>query len=332
MIIKSFEVENNIQNILKYKLILIYGENIGLKEVLKKKISSSKKEADVINLYQEDIVKNKNIILNEAKNISLFTKEKIIIVNQVNEKLISDVESLKDIKEEVSIILISEILDKKSKLRSLFEKESKLAIIPCYNDNEITLRKLIQTELKEFQNLNSNLINMILNYSNQNRKTILNNIDKIKSFYEEKILSEESLDSLLNTDRNEIFENIRDAALDGDKTRLNNLLGTFAFSKDDSYQYLNKINYRLIKLLEIHKQNSNNDFDAAINKIRPPVFWKDRPILIKLVKKWDKTRVLDALNYLGKIEKKMKNNSSLNTLTMVRNSITNICANSWASF
>ncbi len=332
MILKSYEVENNIQRILKYKLILIYGENIGLKEVLKKKISNFKKEADIINLYQEDIVKNNNVILSEVKNISLFTKEKIIIINQVNEKLISDVESLIDIKEEVSVILIGDILDKKSKLRRLFEKESKLAIIPCYNDNEITLRKLIQDELKEFRNLNSNLVNMILSYSNLNRKTIFNNIEKIKSFYEKKILSEESLDTLLNSDRNEIFESIRDAALEGDKLRLNKLFGNFAFSKDDSYQYLNMINYRLIKLLEIHKQNTSNDFNIAISKIRPPVFWKDKPVLIKLLKKWDKQRVLDALQYLGKTEKKIKNNSTLNTLTMVKNSITNICANSWACF
>ena len=47
---------------------------------------------------------------------------------------------------------------------------------------------------------------MILNYSNLNRKMILNDIDKIKSFYDDKIISEETLEKLLNTDKNEIFE------------------------------------------------------------------------------------------------------------------------------
>ena len=55
MILKSFEIENNIASILKYKFILIYGENLGLKEVLKKKIISLNNEAEVINLYQDDI-------------------------------------------------------------------------------------------------------------------------------------------------------------------------------------------------------------------------------------------------------------------------------------
>ena len=67
MILKSYEVENNISNALKFKFLLIYGENIGLKEVLKKKIINYNKEAEIINLFQEDINKNKNIISTEAK-------------------------------------------------------------------------------------------------------------------------------------------------------------------------------------------------------------------------------------------------------------------------
>ena len=99
MILKSFEVENNIKNILKFKFILIYGENIGLKEVFKRKIISLNDKADIINLYQEDISKNKDIILNEVKNVSLFARDKLIIVNQANEKTFPDITDLIDRKE-----------------------------------------------------------------------------------------------------------------------------------------------------------------------------------------------------------------------------------------
>ncbi len=333
MIIKSFEIENNINNIFKFNFILIYGENVGLKEALKKKIINFNIKAEVINLYQEDIIKNKNIISDEVKNISLFTKDKIIFMNHANDKNFSDIENLLDRKENVKIVLIADLLDKKSKLRSLFEKEKNLAIIPCYNDNDFTLRKLIQKELIDFKNLNASSINMILNYSNSNRKNILNNIEKIRSYYEKKILSEESLETLLNSDRNEIFENIRDAALDGDKIKLNNLLDNFTFSNDDTFMYLNTINYRLIKLLEIHNQNlDKEDFETLVSKIRPPIFWKDKPVFIKLLKKWDKQKVIEALKYLGKIENNIKYNTALNNLTIVKNTITNICSNSWTYF
>ena len=333
MILKSFELEKNIKSILNYKFVLIYGENIGLKEAFKKKIVNLNKNTEIINLYLEDIAKNKDIILREVKNISLFNEEKIIIVNQVNEKIYFEIESLMNVKENIRIIIIADLLDKRSKLRNLFEKEKNCAIIPCYNDNEITLRNLVQNELKDFKNVNSNTINMIISYSNLNRKTIINNIEKIRSFYEKKILSEDSLEVLLNSDRNEIFENIRDAALDGDKKKLNDLLGNFNFANEDAYFYLNMINYRLIKLLEIHRRNINySNYNNAINNMKPPVFWKDKPVFLKLLQKWDKQRVIGALEYLGKTEEKIKKNSALNTLTVVKNSITNICTNSWVYF
>ena len=277
MILKSFEIENNIKAILKYKFIVIYGENIGLKEKLKKDIVKLNNKSEIINLYQEDISRNNDVILDEVKNISLFVEDKTIVVNQINERVFNSINSLLDNKENFRIILIGDLLDKKSKLRSLFEKGSNLAIIPCYNDNEITLRRIIETELKNYKNLNSNIINMIINYSNSNRKTIINNIVKIRSFYDKEIISEESLDTLLNSDRNEVFENIRDAALNRDKVKLNYLLGDFVFANEDIYLYLNMINYRLIKLLDIHKQNTNNEkFEIVINKIKPPIFWKDK--------------------------------------------------------
>ena len=332
MILKSFELEKNIASILNYKFILIYGENTGLKETLKKKIISQNKTADIINIYQDDILKNKDIITDEVKNVSLFKKEKLIILNQVNEKIFSEIEDLMNGKEDTKIIIFADMLDKRSKLRNLFERQTTLAIIPCYNDSDITLRNLIQKELKDFKNLNSDQINKILSYSSLDRKTILNNLEKIKTFYDKKILSDDTLEILLNSDRNEIFENIRDAALDGDKSKLNDLFGNFAFSKEDSYKYLSIINFRLTKLLEIHNNNTSNNFEITITKMKPPIFWKDKPIYLKLLKKWHKQRVINALNYLGKIESKIKTNSTINSLSMIKNSITNICATSWSYF
>ena len=64
----------------------------------------------------------------------------------------------------------------------------------------------------------------------------------------------------------------------------------------------------------------------------PPIFWKDKPVYLKLLKKWDKQSILDALRYMGKTEENIKKNSTLNNLTIVKNSITNICTNSWTYF
>lgn len=333
MILKSYELENNINNIIKFNLILIYGENIGLKESLKKKIISINKKSEVINLYQEDLLKNKKVLTSEIENISLFVESKLIIINQTTDKLINNIEEFANNEQKIKIVLIAEPLDKKSKLRTFFEKENNLAVIPCYNDNEITLKKLIKTELKDFKNLDSNTINSIINYSNTNRKTVMNNLDKIKIFFEKKIILDEDLEILLNTDKNVHFENIRDAALEGNKNKLNDLFGTFTFTIEDTHLYLNLINYRLHKLLEIHREKSGGEqFDETLNRIKPPIFWKDKPTYLNLLYKWDKRRVLDAIHYLGKVDNNIKNNSNVDKPTQIKNSITNICSNSWNYF
>ena len=119
-------------------------------------------------------------------------------MNQVNEKIYSEIENLLNVKENIRIIIIADLLDKRSKIRNLLKKIKILAIIPCYDDNDITLRKEINSKrVKDFKNLNANTINMIINYSNSSRKNILNNIEKIKSYYEKKYLSEDSLETLI---------------------------------------------------------------------------------------------------------------------------------------
>ena len=89
----------------------------------------------------------------------------------------------------------------------------------------------------------------------------------------------------------------------------------------------------MIRLLEILKENKKqNDLNTTLSKIRPPIFWKDKPIYLELLKKWDIASVLEALTYLGAIEENLKKNSTLNGITIVKNAITNICANSWTYF
>ena len=122
MIFKSFLVENNLKIILNHKLILLYGENNGLISDLKNSIIKENKGSEIINIYQEDLNKNKDLLLNETTNISLFNKKKLIIVNQSNDKVFDFVKYFNETEYDVQILLISSLLDKKSKIRNYLRK------------------------------------------------------------------------------------------------------------------------------------------------------------------------------------------------------------------
>ena len=161
MILKSYEVEKNFSKLKSFRSILIYGENIGLKETIKKNLVELYKNTEIIKIFQEDISKNKEVIKDEILNVSLFNEKKIIFINQANDKVINDIEYfLEHNNNNLKIILFADILDKKSKIRSLFEKNKDIGIIPCYNDTDITLKILVQKELSEYKNVNANIINI----------------------------------------------------------------------------------------------------------------------------------------------------------------------------
>ena len=201
MIFKSFLVEDNHKIILNYRLILLYGENNGLISDLKNNIIKENKGNEIINIYQEDLNKNKDLLFNETTNISLFNKKKLIIVNQSNDKVFNFVKYFNETESDLQILLISSLLDKKSKIRNYFEKDKNLAVIPCYMDNEISLKRIISKNLKDYKNLDTNNLNLILRYSNNSREMIYNNILKIKTFFNDKILNFNQLEELLDTDR-----------------------------------------------------------------------------------------------------------------------------------
>ncbi len=333
MILKSYLIENDIKKINDYNFVLFYGENIGLKDDFKRKLTELFSKTELLNLYQEDFNKNKDILINEYRNNSLFAKEKTIIINQMDEKLIEDIKYLLENKQSTKLFIFTNMLEKKSKIRSLFEKDTTIAIIPCYSDNEITLKKYIKNELREFKNLSEESVRLIINFSNSERKIIKSHINKIKLLFENKNIDNNILETLLNSDKNELFENIRDAALKGDKEALGKLLNNFIFNKEDIFYYFNSINSVLLRLYDLQKERKETEsLEETLNNAKPPIFWKDKNKFQILLKKWSKYRLYEALNHLSKIEKKMKSQTEINPMILVKNSLINICSNSWSYF
>ena len=156
MIFKSYILEQNIQSADNHKIFLFYGENQGLKKEFKEKLRTQNKNQEILNLFQDEIIKNKNVLISEVSNKSLFNEKKIIFVNQVNDKILDIVEETIENIQDERIFLFSDILDKKSKLRSYFEKSKSCGITACYQDNEITIT-ILYKNLEQFE-LVSNLL------------------------------------------------------------------------------------------------------------------------------------------------------------------------------
>ena len=324
MIYKSFILEQNINSI-NEKITLFFGVNLGLKNDLKAKIIQHNENSEILRYSQDELLKDKFLFINEIRNISLFEKNKIFFVENVNDKLLELIQEVEIILSDRKIFLFADILDKKSKLRNYIEKSKNCACVPCYEDNEINLKKLINTKLKGYSGLSPYNINLILDHTNLDRSKLNNELNKIISCFVNKNIITEKLEVLLNAKTNSDFNKLKDEAFLGNKINTNKLLAQTGMDSEKNIFYLNIINQRLEKLLQIYNTD-NSKIEEAISSLKPPIFWKDKPSLINQAKKWDKSKVQKMLNFTFDLEKKIKTNGLIEKNILIKKLLIDICS------
>ena len=324
MILKSYIAEQNINKIDK-SISLFYGENLGLINDFKKLIIEANKNTTISRLNEEEILKKDVILFREISNSSLFEEKKAIFIDQVSDKILNQIIEIENISTDIKIYLFAGVLEKKSKLRNYFEKSKNFCVIACYEDNAITLKNIIQKKLKDFKGINMQNINLILENSNYSRAKLNNELDKINDFFHDKVLSVEKLEDLLNLKTNDDFNKLKDAAFMGEKKNTNRLLSDTILEEDQNFFYLNSINQRLGKLLEINKSSAEN-LEMAVNNLKPPIFWKDKQNVINQAKKWNKNKIKSIMKKTYDIEIKIKSNSIINKKLLIKKLLVDLCS------
>ena len=312
MIVKSFEI--NKINLEKYNLFLFYGENEGYKIESIKNIHKKLINFKIIKYEEKEIIENSDNFISEILNKSLFDEKKIIVVNRSSDKSINIIQNLysKEIFD-TKIIFVSEILQKKSKLRAYFEKEKQLICVPFYNDNESILVSLANNFFKKKNiHISSESINLIVQRSAGDRINLYNEIKKIENFSEKnKRISYENILKLTNLAENYSVSEITDNCLAKNIKKIVNILNENNFSTEDCITILRTLLYKSKRLLNLISdvQNTKN-LDKTINSYKPTIFWKEKEIVKKQVKIWTKNDVIKLISEIYEIEILIKKNST----------------------
>ena len=324
MIYKSYILEQNVNSI-DEKIALFYGVNLGLKNDLKEKIIENNKNSEILRYSQDELLKDKALLENEIKNISLFEKNKIFFIENANDKILQFIQEFENILSDRKVFLFSDLLDKKSKLRNYTEKSKKCACVACYEDNEISIKKLINLKLNGFSGLSPQVIKLIIEHTNLDRAKLNNELNKIISCFPNKNILTEKLEVLLNVKANTDFNKLNDEAFLGNKVNTNKLLAQTVMDNEKNIFYLNIINQRLEKLLQINNLNKSS-IENAINSLKPPVFWKDKPNLTNQAKKWDKCKVQKMISLTFNLEKEIKSNNLIEKNILIKKLLVDICS------
>ena len=319
MIAKSYEIEKKPENFLNYNLFLLYGENSGLKkdirESIKIAIEKKNKDMEYLSFYENEINDNEDNFYNSIYAGSLFGNKKIITISNGSDKIIKQIEDITSkYPENIFIIIYADVLEKKSKLRTFFEKNSKLLCIPCYLDNSRDLEIIARNEFKKNNmQVSKEILNLIIEKSNKDRNNLKNEIEKIKSFsLDKKNLELEDIKMLINFSGEYKSDMLINECLSGNIIQYKKIISEL-YINTVNHVFLLRILYNKIqKLLDIKKSVDNNkDIDNLINSSKPPIFWKDKPIVKKQLSIWKLSDLRKIVNEINNIELLCKKNPLL---------------------
>ena len=311
MILKYFEI--NKINLDISKIILLHGSNSAQKNEFKIELSKKVLKKEINSYTEKDIFENQENFYNNIFSNSLFIKNKIIFINQVSEKILNIIKNISEKNlSNVFIILDSENLDKKSKTRSLFEKEQTLISIPFYPDtNENLIKLVIKFLKKEDLQISQENINLLIDRCNGDRGFLKNELEKIALFsFKNKKISNNHLIKLTNLGENYKNSELVDASLSKNFRKTLRIINENNFGTEDyiiiTRTYLNK-SKKILKLIKDF--NLTKDINKTLSNAKPPIFWKDKDIIKQQIISWDLKNIQNLIFKINTIEKKIKKNS-----------------------
>jgi DNA polymerase III subunit delta len=313
MIIKSFELNKLKLN--DYNFYLFYGDNEGLKEENIKNFFE-KNYTDKVHRYDEkEILNDTNNFFNSILTKSFFDNEKLIIINRATDKIKIIIEELIEKNaSDTQIILNSKNLEKKSALRKFFEKDKTIICVPFYEDNNQTLNSIISQffRSKKIQ-ISQQLINILIERSRGDRKNLKNELTKIESFFlSNRNINLQEIIKLTNLADNYSASELIDYSLAKNTRKTIGILNENNFSDEDNIIIIRTLLSRLKRLIKIYELvDGKNTVEQVISSFKPPIFWKDKPLITQQINSWQKNELWDLIYESNKIELLIKKNSSL---------------------
>ena len=319
MIIKSNDTRKIDLN--KNQYILFYGVNEGAKDEEISSLVYKNKDKTIARYEEKEILENNQDIYDDILSKSLFDNQKIIIINRASDKIFKFISELSEKNiSDISFIINASALEKKSKLRSFFEKTKELICVPFYQDTPSSLSILTQNFLKEKKiNISQENINLIINRCNGDRGILKGELNKIEFFCKnKKNISTLDLVKLTNLIENYSISELVDNCLAKNKKKTMYILNENKFSSEDCITIIRTFLYKLKRILILSNDYLiNKNLDKTILSAKPPIFWKDKDIVKQQINKWNPKQIKNLIYEINEIELSIKKNlnNSINLTT-----------------
>jgi DNA polymerase-3 subunit delta len=312
MLLKSQELNLKKKDFFKGKIVLLYGENQDLIKDLNEQILIKFKDEHKIqkNIFEEDIIKDPQNIINYYLNGSLFDENKnILVIKNCSDKIIETINKIKNSIDENTIIINSEVLLKNSKLRQFGEYDKLAVCIPCYQETKLDIIRFLtqQLQINKIQ-LPDKQIEIIINSSSLKRSKIKEVIEKLNLYKNSEKITDKAIDEICTDMDLKKNDEIIDILLSKNEKNINEFISNMSNYEKNFIEIIIILRSFIIKILDIQKNNKNFSIDERIEKYKPTIFWKDKDRIKNILKIWNTNSLEKFLSNLNIIETEFKRN------------------------
>ena len=304
MIIKSFELQKKINKDINF--YLLYGVNSGLIEESIENILKPAFSKNVYNFEELQIIKKSDEFKELIYNKSFFEEEKLLIINRATEKIFPIINEIINTKiDKVKIIIKANILEKKSKLRNLFEKNKKTIIVAYYEDNYRALLNFIENFLvKERIRISKESINELINKSMGDRLNLINELNTISLIgHENKQINNETISKLTNTSGEYNISELVDQCLAKNKRQTMHILNENGVNDENNLIIIKTFLSKLKRLKKIKTELEKfNNIDSILNSYKPLIFWKEKDLIKKQLSCWNLNQIKSSMQKINNLE------------------------------
>ncbi len=324
MIIKTFELQK--LRATKAKRFLFYGENEGYKNQIINEYFMKKFKKNTNRYDENEVLNNYNSFVSNLLNKSFFEENKLIIIYRCTEKIFNLAEEIitKDI-QDITLIINSGPLDKKSKIRNLFEKNKDTVCIAFYADDTKTLSLLAYDFFKNKKIfVSQETINLLAERCRGSRKSLDTELTKIEDFLNnrKKITTEEILKISNLAENYSIFELVNNCLSKNLKKTIN-ILNENNYTSEDCILILRTMLIKTKRLLKLKKEAEHSkNIDQIISSFRPLIFWKEKEIVKQQILNCSSEEIEKLICQISEIEIQIKKNS-YNSLNIISDFILN---------
>ncbi|MFZ4541652.1 MAG: DNA polymerase III subunit delta [Rickettsiales bacterium] len=256
----------------------------------------------------EQLSDNSGALADELAAMSLMAPKRVIMLREADDDCLPAIMDAVALRapENFLILYVTESLAAGSKLRLWAEKSGDFAAIACYKDEGSGLEQFIRDTLRGYGLRASNeVLRLLAHQLSGDRQIIVNELEKLSLYVNDEAeeITMEDVVASVGENNDKSFDELNYAVAAGDMVTLCRLSDRLLMEGNVGLLLVRSVMRYIAKLEAIAlKRAEGMSVDQVIDGLRPPVFFKAKPILKAHSIRWDVAACGTALAKLQLLE------------------------------